>query len=246
MNEEHVIASIEDLFYGRLPPERAAMVSSHVKSCARCERAFERWASAERALFEKREWTPFAEDRVADRLFGAPPPKPRRAPAFIGVFVTATALAAAAIVGLPRIQTDEFAPRSGSGTHLAPEVKLRALRVRAPEVADLSGGGELARGDRLRLFFDAGAAHRYASASIVAENGRVLEHLAPAEIEAGATDRPLGGGFTAGDDWPIGQVTIVLRLSATPAPAGRRFDERAYDAETDAVRIARVRVVEAP
>lgn len=88
--DDHVgqLERIERHFLGALSPRESEEVYDHVRGCPRCERAYERFASAERALYAsggERALSPASLDRVRDRLFeGAAPvvaPEPRGYPA---------------------------------------------------------------------------------------------------------------------------------------------------------------------
>lgn len=154
---------IDDLFSGRLSPATATDLYAHIKSCERCERTFERFAEAERALFSSpahpdrdRALTPFALDRVRERLLLGPrdaldPVRSKNRLARImqsaGMcaltrwpVTLAAALCAGAlfftITPTTRVAEEELRARSGDVNHLSSKVSLRALRVRSSE-----GGG---------------------------------------------------------------------------------------------------------
>jgi hypothetical protein len=241
MTHDETIGAIEQLFRGRLASGKADEVSAHVRECEACDRVYQRYAEAERALFEKTphaEFPAFAQQRVAARLFKEPGVAPKRLPKFLISTATAGALAALALVlFIPR---GDFAPR-GDQQRLAPSSTLRALALRDEGVVDLASA-PLRRGDRLKLLADTGPEQRWASAIIVAEDGRVFATIEPAEIGPNAADAPLGSSILVDDTWPKGQSKIILRLA--PDPAKPEPNAEASDRGAISVRILEVRIEE--
>lgn len=246
---DETIGAIEELFRGSLSKERADEVSAHVLSCDRCERVYQRYADAERALFaqnQEKGLTPFAQDRVRARLFGDAPPQKSKVPGFLLSTAATIALACVlAIFVMPQTPPEEFGSRGAGAETLAPESKLRAL-VLVPkgegiEVVDLAAGAHvLQKGDRLKLLADSSAAQRFASAVVAAEEGRVLAEVEPVEIGANAKDAAVGPTITVAD-WPPA-VKIVLRLGADQKRAVA--NDTARDQGAESVRVLKLRVKE--
>lgn len=244
---DETIGAIEELFRGSLSKERANEVSAHVLSCDRCERVYQRYADAERALFaetNKNVLTPFAQDRVRARLFGDAPPKKSKVPSFLLSSAVTVALACVLAIFIIPPQP-ELMSRGTNAETLAPESKLRALvlvpKGEAFEVIDLAAGDRgLQNGDRLKILADSSAQQRFASAIIAGENGRVLAELQPVEIGPNAKDAAVGETITVAG-WPP-EVKIVLRLGADQKRAGA--DDAAKDEGSESVRVLKVRVSE--
>lgn len=240
---DETIAAIDDLFRGKLSAERTKEVSLHVESCAECERAYQRYADAERAMFTKdAPLTPFASDRIQARLFGAPKPKVSVLPRFVPALVAAAAAAALAIAFIPR---DQFTRRGDPQKTLAPESTLRALALEnnggVVGVVDLGAGDKpLAKGDKVKLLADTSKDQHFASAVIVAANGKVIAEVAPIEIGPNADDAPIASSMLVDDTWPEGQVKIVLELSPTAKRADP--DATAHDDGAESVRVLNIKV----
>ena len=240
---DETIAAIEDLFRGKLSAERTKEVSSHVESCAECERVYQRYADAERAMFTKdAPLTPFASDRIQARLFGAPKPKASVLPRFAPVLAAVAAAVLAAIIYLP---TDQLTARGGDTKTLAPESTLRALALQnnggVVGVVDLGAGDKpLAKGDKVKLLADTSKDQHFASAVIVGANGKVIAEVAPIEIGPNADDAPIASSMLVDDTWPEGQVKIVLELAPTAKKADP--DAIAHDDGAESVRVLEIKV----
>ena len=161
---------------GRLSDREAEAMRAHVRTCERCERVYERHASAEAVLFagasadaDSDLTHPGQLDRVAARLFGAddsgavPAPEKRSRWAFGGGLAAAAAVAAVVVTVGPEGERpiggapDGRQSRQGAASTVSSSASLRALRVRiteaGPRVTDLASGDAVRPGDRIALLY---------------------------------------------------------------------------------------------
>lgn len=208
--------SIERLFTNGLSAEKQAELRQHIKGCNSCEQTYERFAKAERALFNNAPaLTPFAAERVLGRLL--PEKKPRREHRAWIYSVGGVMAAAAAILVIARGPTEapsEFTTHNNEVVAPQLQVTLRALRVRvdasgSAEVADVGAGGKLSPGDNLKLLYsNLGEAATLKVEAITADGARHVL-IKPFDMMAQSEDRSAGDAFIVPDTWPAGPVKIV-------------------------------------
>jgi hypothetical protein len=214
-------AKIESLFKGKLDGEKAVELYAHVKSCDRCEKVFNRFATAEKALFgEKHAMPSFASDRVASRLF-VDAKKPGARPAIIGI-AFASALSLMLLVGIvPRTteRAEEFRARSGSTAGVKTDAMLRAFAVALGsdgelDVRDLASSQSKPKvGDRIKLLYSNFGPYSYASAVIIDAGGKTIARIAPALIDRNVEDTDLAPAIPLPDDVTAGPMKIIVVFS---------------------------------
>jgi hypothetical protein len=231
---------IESLFVGRLALHRIDELYTHVKGCDRCERVFNRFASAEKRLFGRpKAISPFAAERVRGRLFHRDGAPRARLPVlgFVSAVVASIALLA---VFVPRAfqASNEFGSRGANEANaIADDASFRALAVSLDakgslEVRDLASGRQtLAPSTRVKLVYSNFGAYAYASVAVIDSSGSTIVAVPPMPIDRNVVDAELGRAIAIPDDAAKGPIEIVARFSTTPGPASKDDLVRVVKAE---------------
>jgi hypothetical protein len=209
---------------GGLSPDAQASLRDHVRGCPGCERAWERYAAAERGLYGGKDapLTLGAQARVEAGLIGppAPPPRPWTSAVFTGVAATlALGVALTVVAPLerpgPGQAPDDLRPRGGAAPTTG--LGLRVLRLREVggelAVTDLGAPGDASvqPGDNLALLYVNLAGAEAVEVRLEPEVGpaRVLRPRQPA---AAGEDQALGAPQAVARDWPTGKAAVVGRF----------------------------------
>ncbi|MBI4822194.1 MAG: hypothetical protein HY791_38400 [Deltaproteobacteria bacterium] len=213
-------------------------IRDQVRACESCKRMYERYASAESALYASGV-SLSAVDRVQRRvLLDGSKPEPRGWLAWT-IAAAACAIAVVVVPVLTSLRDDEeqWIAR-GKPEQLFSSVGMRALAVAGgppPTIRDLSGDGKVTVGERVRLVASVSPG---SSAPVRWVRGvvRGLDSTSPprelftVEVEPGSS--PVGQPYDV-EAWPGGVFELVLifaeskkALAAVPlgAPAGDRPD----------------------
>lgn len=244
----HVANAITGLFEGRLSEAEARAVYAHVRTCADCERVYERHARAERHLFAvpDGELPTAAFDRIAERVIATPTPKPRVAHRFAWASIGLFAAAMAGVLVVARLDEPDQMSRRGAVEALDPAHALRVLRVRVGEgetidVADATSS-LLVRGDILKLVYSTGPETRFVQVDVIDEAGRSLARLPPQAVDGDVVEARLDGSLNVAD-WPSGPISIraVFGPDAdSTTPSSQMRDSK--DEQERHVRIVKSRV----
>lgn len=247
VEKDHAVlrSSIERLFVGKLAAEDMTALYAHLRECSSCERIYEDYSKAERALFPaERDLTKLGFERVKDRLFEVKPER-ARAPvrrSFIRPLITLAAVAAVAVLVSQLPQTEEYGVRSGGDVKLSGDTGLRVLLVSPKEgggfdVVDLATKDrELRDGDRLKLVYtNLGDRYHHAIAAVVGARGEILQRIGPVELKPGAEDAGFGEALRVSGEWPSGDARVVMIFSREPPRDA--FELTAKDGEDLAVRV---------
>jgi hypothetical protein len=225
---------IEELFIGRLSGAKQQALYAHLKTCAPCERLFDRYAQMERLISIKsdRELPLSVSERarVQSRLFAASEKTERARKLVFRLTMTASALAACALLAVSVMPKGE-APTSdhdftsrGSHAANARPVSLRALSIHADpdgklDVADLATSKDaLTSGDRVKLLYSNDAGFKYMSVALIGVDGRAIPLAGPVEIKQDAVDAALDQSVAIPEGAPEGDARIVALFSMEPTP----------------------------
>lgn len=253
MEHENWQVQIEDCFSGRLRGEALDALYAHLRDCDECQRVFERFSQAERALGRAdggRSLTNVERDRVRARLFkSAPPEQKSSASLWLGSFVVMTAAIIVAVVAAPRPRVDvvheQMQPR-GSGPALSHTISLRVLRVRHSDsktaVVGLGEKESVVAGDELRFLYTNLSDFAEGALLIDGPQGRRVltsKHT----LRKAAEDAPFGKPFIVPEDWTEG----VLTITAVYWPQeGEKLDPSSLNGPEDSprrsVRVVRTRI----
>lgn len=213
-NEQHVEADIARLFERGLSATEHDAMSAHVRTCARCERLYEKYAAAERALTRRApdDLASASFDRVQARLLGPAKPRPKtKWWAALGAVA-----AAAAVLLVLRAPTEELRARGGAEV-LRPEYAIRVLRVRG-DADDLTvvdaTSAPLVAGDRLKVLASSGSGARWVRIRVADEAGVVHSQAATA-LAPDALEAQLPGVIEVPPTWKIGAVRVVATFAAS-------------------------------
>lgn len=237
---------IESLFLGQLTGRRGDRVREHLRGCGQCDRAYERLASLDRALYRTGdELAPSSLRSVGARLFGEPTPPPRRAgwrSAVLGLAVAASA--AVAVVTIAPSGQEDFRAR-GDGAPLSSQVSLRALRVRQGEdqgfeVRDAIEA-PLRAGDEIKLLYSSSGHYRFVSVFLAGATVEELLHDVPLED---AVEQKLPGTVSVDETWSGPRRLIgVFHNGRAERPAA---DATPRDGPTSSVRVLHLEMGTAP
>jgi hypothetical protein len=261
LDHDRWVRQIDALFRGELSPEDAAPLYEHVRACASCEKAYERYASAERALYKTNEKQPInraANERVLQRIIAdVVDDSVKEASWSLARFwkpLAFAGVAAALMVGLvftyPITDQHDFQARGGKGIELTSEVTMRGLRIRkeGEEVAVTELSGELptvAAGDHIKLLYTNLKSFRTLTVAVSPRDGNVLTKV-QAEIQPGVEDASFKGSIAVPPDWPKGPVRIIGAFTdeVDPQLDQKIGTSKPFDGEHAAVRILYVQIGE--
>jgi hypothetical protein len=222
-----------------LPPARHRRLRNHLRGCEECQRHYERLRAVEDALTPAHVMSDAAIERLGELVLDdvAPRPKPESV-GWLAVLGTATALAVAALVVMPRQSTDELVARGGRvqvadhGLHVFVIDPGSKTVTRAQPAADrrvVVDAGRL-----IQLAYSNGS-YRY-GVVIGVDAAYATQWYHPSEgerasggvrLERGAVDEPFPGS------WSI-ENTTLLRMFAV-------FSDAPIDFETITAAVARLR-----
>lgn len=207
--------NLEPLFTGRLSTPEVEALWGHLKGCADCQRVYERFAAAEQALGSG-SLSPFAQDRVALRLWSHTPPSRARGP-----WVVFAALAATATLGIAIFPQPPPMQARGEHATLSAGTTLRVLRIRnqdgQPAVEDTTSGAVGIRaGDRLQLLYTNLDGATQIRVTVLLEGQPI--HSMESPLVIGAQDRTLGEPLPVTESWLSGKLEVVAVFGRAPLP----------------------------